>query len=424
MKYYLGNIGSMVDSLSNYLAKKFGIDASYFMRGGFWLLLTQSIATICGLVATIIFTNLLSSTDFGVYRYILGLAAILAAFSLTGLGQSVFQTAAKNYTFFFKRSIRLSFLFSLSTVVVSGIVALYYFLNDNNTLALGALMIGIFVPLDIVFQNIFPFLHGRKRFRESAALRSIRSIVVTGASVGTLLITQDVLILVLVYLFVQALSVFVIYLFYRPKVTSETDETISKKYRSYAIHTSVRNFIVNVSFRADTIIVFQQLGATELAIYTVANLIPEQIKTSFKTLGILIIPKLAEMKKDDIHRIVLKRSFHLFLISILLTAVYIAASPFIYTLLFPSYPDAIVLSQLVALSFPAMVGILPLSALQSQMDEKSLYTINIVSSVLLLPLTFILTVQFGIVGTIWSRIIYRYLNTTLNFITMYRLKLK
>lgn len=409
--------------IEQYVQTKFKIDAPYFLRGGFWSTLGQIVGITGGIAVSSLFAYTLTESEYGIYRYLIGIGVLLSSFSLTGLGQSVLQTAAKKYYQFYLESVRTGFIYNLGISATGIVGAGYYFYNENITLALGCLLISTLQPVINTFKNVSPFLQGSKRFKEATLLHTVNTMIITAVSITAILLTQDILILFTTYLSTHALLNTVSHLYYRPKKSISTPADISHKYLCYAKHTSVRNIISGIIFRLDTIIIFTQLGATDLAIYAIANIIPEQIKGSFKNIASLLLPKYAQhIDIKSIKKNIPKRSFQLFLVFTAITIVYILLAPFIYRLLFPKYESAIFLSQLVALSFPAMILILPFGALQSQLKERELHILNLQGSILTLVLTIVLIGIYGLIGAVIAKILSRYSYLFLSYYHLYKNK--
>ena len=410
----------MYTNFANYIEKTFRIDAHYFLKGGFWLTLGQFVSIFFGLITTVLFAHFLSEADYGVYRYLIGIAALLSSFSLTGLGQSILQTAAKKYYGFYKETLKLNFLYNLPITLISLIGTAYYWFNGNATLAIGCALISILQPIINTFQFIPLFLLGSKRFKESTTLQTVRVFAISIVSVIALLMTQSILILFAVYLISYLLTNLISHLIYKAE-GEPTPIDIKAKYIKYAKHTSVRNIIANISQRADLILVFTQLGAVELAIYTIATIIPEQIKGSVKNLSALLLAKYANHPDpSQLRKSVPKRSLQLFTILSVITFLYILISPYVYQLIFPKYETAIFLSQLIALSLPTAVAIIPFGILQAEMKERQLYSINLIFSIGTLLLMLVLTLAFGLIGAVAAKILSRYFNLFLNYFYLYR----
>jgi O-antigen/teichoic acid export membrane protein len=396
------------------------IDARYFLRGGFWLSVGQAATILFGLVTTALLAHYLSENDYGVYKYLLGIIAILSSFSLTGLGQSILQTAAKKYYGFYHETLKMNFRYSLFITLASLAGSVYYWLNANTTLAIGCLLIAALQPFITTYQFTPSHLQGSGRFKESTILHIGRMFFASALTVVTLFYTKNIIVLFTVYLLGQFISNIASHFLFSPTYT-KTPKAIFDQYVQYAKHTSVRNIISNIAQRADTVIIFTQLGAVELAVYSIATIIPEQIKGSFKNLSTLLLPKYAEhTNTDQLKKSVPRRSLQLFTILIIITTLYILIAPHIYQLLFPKYSESIFLSQILALSFPAMIALIPISAIQSQLQEKNLYRLLTFESTIMLSLTIILTIKFGVLGTVIAKVATRYISLFYCYRLLYR----
>jgi O-antigen/teichoic acid export membrane protein len=413
-------VRNVKNNFLNHIVRKFNIDAHYFFHGGFWLTAGQIITILFGLLTTALFAHFLTEAEFGLYKYLIGISVILSSFSLTGIGQSILQATAKGYPGFYRETLKINFLYSLGITLAGAVGALYYWHNENDLLAMGCLLVALLQPFISSLQNIPSLLQGSKRFKENTTLHIARMFGVTLISIASLFLFESILALFFFYIFGNLLVLVVSNFLYAPP-KQEVPENIFNQYLTYAKHTSFRNIISNIAQRADTIIVFTQLGAVELAVYSIALVIPEQIKGSFKNLASLLMPKYAKHEdKAQLLKSIPKRSFQLFVVLLMATVGYILLSPYIYQIIFPKYPDAILLSWIFALSFPAMVAILPVSALQSQLQEKKLYKILVLESITSLTLTIIFTFYFGLIGTVIAKTTTRYLTVVYDFFYLYR----
>ena len=411
----------MLTSIADKIQKKFRIDAHYFLKGGFWLTLTQVIVTLAGLVTTAVFAHYLSENEYGIYRYLLGLAIIFSSFSLTGLGQSILQTSAKGFYNFYNETLRLNLLWNIPTLLASGAGAIYYFYNNNLLLSLGCVAIALLQPFINTYQYVPTYLQGDKKFKLSANIQNCKIIFVALVSVITLYFTDQILILLTVYLGASALSNYLSHVFFVKKKVVKTPKEIFNTYIKYSKHTSLRNVLSTVANRIDAVIIFTQLGAADLAIYTIATLVPEQIKGHFKNIASLLLPKYAIAGSAILISGAFKRSLLLVVTFTIIALSYIVAAPFIFGIFFPKYTEAILLSQILAISFPAMIAILPNTILKASLSEKELYKIEIISSLYLILSSFVTIYFFGLWGAIINKILFRYLTMSLNYIYMYRI---
>jgi O-antigen/teichoic acid export membrane protein len=411
--------------LANQIENRFRIDAHYFLSGGFWLLIAQASTVLSSLLVAVFFAKILPESDYGIYRYIVGLAALISAFSLTGIGQAILQASSQGYEYFIKESIPITLKWSLGITISSLLGSAYYFLQDNNLLSISCVLIAFLHPVSQFFQNTLSYLYGKTKFKTGAMMQIIKSVFVSITSLISIFLTNDILTLLAIYFSSQAISaIFCHLIYYSNKTTSsKTPPEIFGKYINYAKHSSYRNALGLIAIRLDTVLVFQLLGAKELALFSIATLLPEHISGSFKNLQTLLLPKYAKHESiNTIKTTIPRRSFHFLLLLIVFTAIFIIIIPFVYTLLFPKYIDAIPYVQLLALSFPSSVFLIPLGAIQSQRMEKELYIYNVVTSLIQIVSLLILIFVFGLLGAIISRILTQYSRTLIAYMLLYKNK--
>ncbi|MFT5036456.1 MAG: O-antigen/teichoic acid export membrane protein [Candidatus Azotimanducaceae bacterium] len=397
------------------------IDLPYLMDGGFWLTASQVVSMISLLILSYIFANYVDPTDYGFYKYILSLAILFGTFSLTGATQSIMQAASRNYAAFTRICFKKSLQYGLIVSGIATIASLYYFINQNIPIAIGCLLVALCKPLINSGQLVFSHLIGLKQFKTLAKLQALRVTITSAVLIGTIFYTQDILFVVAAYFISEAVVSMLLYFYATQKIphTTDTHESDQHKFLSYAKHTSVRNILTGLAHELDKILVFQKFGAVELAVYAFAIAIPEQLKGFIKNVAILVLVKFTGYNMDSIKKDFFKKVILLGLLLILATFVYIFSVPYVYTALFPSYFDSIFLSQLFALSFPAMIAVLPVSALHSQMRERDLHSLSIVNAVLLVLSVYIGATYYGLIGLVIGRVLVRYIHCIMAFMLMY-----
>ncbi len=403
------------------LTERMKIDGDYFLRGGFWLVFAQGATIVASLLSTVALAHYLNEHDFGIYRYVISVSLLLTTFSLTGIGQAIFQATTKGVFSFYKKATSATLQYSSLFVSACIIGSVYYYLNDNTVLSIGCLLIAFITPWSFLFTNIHAFLIGKQAFAQATKIQIAKSFFVALSTVVTLLFTTNVLFLVGIYFLSQAIAGVFFHFLLKPKTNEELSITESGKYLQFAKHTSLRNILVGLSGRIDTILIFQQLGANSLAIFTIATLLPDQIKGSLKNLVTLLIPKFSQHESiTTLRRQLPYRSMQVGLILIGLTVMTILVTPIIINTLFPKYSEAIVYAQLLALSFPASVYQIPFAMMQAHTTEKALYSFHIYSAVLQIVITAIGVFFFGIIGAIVARILSQYTQLGVSIYSLYR----
>ncbi len=404
----------------NYIERQFGIDAHYFVSNSFWVAMTQVVTLGGSLLVTVLFAHLLSEELFGNYRYLIAIASIISVFSLNSIGQSILQTAAQGKLGFFKTGMRYSLASGILSALLGIIAGIYYFINDNPLLASSCFLIAIVQPIISSYFNVFSLLSGQQRFQESAILQTVRVLAITVVSVGTILVTQNVFLLFLSYQIMQLTTNGLGYWYFKPKAAApELPPEETKKYLHFAFHQSVQAAILNTAQRLDAIVVFQHLGATQLAFYSIALVIPDQIRGFIKNLSNLLFPKYVTYTPQQLRNSIPKRSIQLFFVLLTLSGLYIVIAPYLFALIFPKYITAILYSQILALAIPASIYYIIQSALKSETNSTALYYIQLSSATVRIILTLVLTYTFGIIGTITAFVASSYLELSFYFLWFY-----
>jgi hypothetical protein len=103
----------------------------------------------------------------------------------------------------------------------------------------------------------------------------------------------------------------------------------------------------------------------------------------------------------------LRKSVIYFLFLVACATLYTLIAPYIFAVLFPLYEESVFLSQIYVWGIIFGIGGIPLSALKSNMDSKSLYWFNLSGSVFQILSVVTLFYVLGLFGVVIARILYR-----------------
>ena len=374
-----------------------GTDNVYLAKGGFWLTLGQIVSAAASFLLAIAFANLLDPTTYGNYKYILSLVGILGIFSLTGIRTAVAQATARGLegSFYkgFKTQLKLGFLASL--VAVGG--ALYYWLRGNELLPIPLLITAIFLPLMLASRVYVGLLGGRKLFNVQVKYNIIIQITFAVVIITALFFTKNLFWLIAVYFISHTFLNYSFYLITKLKFKPNKKE--DPKTLSYGVHLTLMGAISNVATYLDKILLFTFIGSTQLAIYSFAMIIPEEIKNTLGSVSALAFPKLAPKSRKEIKANIMKKLWKLTLLAGIIIILYIIIAPYIYKIFFSQYLAAIPYSQIFILSLISLPTALLGTAFQAKMMKKELYLIKIKSFVRIILLATLIPF-YGIWGAI------------------------
>jgi len=382
-------------------------DMVYLTKGGFWLTLGQVISTASSLLLAIAFANLLPKETYGIYKYVISIAGALTAFSLTGMNTAIAQAVARGFEGTFKKSIRVQFSYSSIIFFMSLAGALYYFIQENMTLALTLIFIAFALPLSSTTNSYTAFLNGKKEFKSATKYTTISTIFISAVVISTLFFTQDPIWLIFVYL-VSTAGTNIFFYFYSIKEFPPNEENDPMSI-SYGKHLSLVVLLGTMASYLDNILVFHYLGSTSLAIYSFASAPADQMKGLSKNISTLIMPKIASHSLAQADTMIGKRVPQLFFLGLVTAIIYVLVLPPFFQIFFPKYIDAVWFAQFFGLN----VMLMPTNALINaainakliKMPKKWLYQFNISIQAVALVSLLILTPLLGIVGAILSRIL-------------------
>lgn len=412
------NLKNKTASGLRWLEKYTKTDMIYLSKGGFWTTLSQIILSTATLLMAFAWAHFVSKETFGQYKYVLSIMNLLGILTLSGIGTALLNSITSGHEgtlhYAFWQNIKWSALLFFTAFFL----AIYYFLQGNNFLGISILVGGSVWPFLTSVNYYGTFLFAKKDFRRNVIYFDLIGNLFPYACLFTaMFLTDNPVWFVIVYFFSNLLIGFILYK--RTVSIYKPNEKVDKGLINYSKHLSLISILNGIVDNIDQILVFHYIGAAELAIYNYAIAIPDQIKGPVKNLANLMFPKFGERSDREIKAGMGNKIMLLFFTSVLMTAVYIIAAPYIYRLLLPKYTDAIVYSQIFSLSLVYVIGIPATAYLTIKKKVKEQYISSITISILQIILTFVSIINWGLIGLIIARVIIRILSS-LAIIVMYK----
>lgn len=411
---FMENLKIKIVSLLRWSERYTKTDMLYLAKGGSWLFIGQVVSTLSVFITSIAFANLLPPDVYGIYKYVLSITSILAITTLTGMDSAVTQAVARGYDGSLSQAFRTKLKWGTLGTVASLFIALYYYTQGNLVLALSFCIVAIFTPFNESFDLYNSFLFGKKDFGTQAKYGVLSKILIVSSIVTTLFLTNNIWIILSVYF----MSLFLPSAFFLIKTLRKQKENnnIDKDTVSYGKHLSLIGIIGLIAMELDKILIFQNIGATELAIFVLAVAPVDQLKGIMKNLNSLALPKLANQKGEDIKKSINHKILILALITGGIVLVYILLAPIFFKLFFPKYLSSVIYSQILSISLiGAVISSFLYTVLESQKAKEQLYKFNIYGNLFTIILLFPLVLAFGIWGAISARIISRYILATISY---------
>lgn len=381
-------------------------DMIYLVKGGFWLGIGQFVSSLSAFLTSIAFANLLSPDAFGIYKYIISINALLLITTLTGMDSAVTQSVARGYEGTLDTGVKEKIKWGVFGTIVSFCIALYYFFQGNMTLAISFSITALFVPFFESYDMYNSLLWGKKLFDVQTKYNVIKKIISFFSVLITILLTKNLYIILGAYLL--STTVPNIFLFYRTEKKYKNNNEIDPESIKYGKNLSIINVIGLVVAEIDKILVFQYVGASDLAKYSLAMAPTDQIKGLMKNVNALAMPKFSQKSIHEIKKSLWNKVLLLGISTTFIVFVYIAFAPIFFKLFFPKYLDSIIYSQVLALSLiPVVIAGFLHTILESQKANKELYQYNVYSNVLSLIVLWPLVYFFGLWGAVTAKTLNR-----------------
>ena len=395
------------------IGKRLRIDLLYVARSGFWLTSSQFLSTLLTFILSVAYANLMPKEVYGSYRYVLSIVGILSITALPGINDALLRAVARGQ----EGSLALAVKKKISWGLLGGLaclaVALYYFYGNQSSIASAFLVAAVFVPFTDAFATYDAFLQGKKLFRASAVFFVIFQCAFAGLLSLVLFLTHELVLVLAAYFIITIGTRLALYLtavrLYRP------NEKIDFSITPYGKHLSAMGIVGSISSYLDRLLLFHYVGPLGVAAYTVAVGPPEQIKGYIKNIYSIAVPKFSRQTETEIRSTIRHKALLLLIALVGIVALYIILAPTLFHLLFRNYSDAIIYTQLYAISLLSGVNILYYSALQSQAAIKKLYYFSFAGPILLIILELTLIPTFGILGAIIAKTAARFLTTAVSF---------
>lgn len=391
-------------------------DMVYLTKGGGWLSVSKFITIGAAFLTSVVFANLLLAADYGLYRYVLSFVSIFSIATLPGVDTALIRAIGQGKSNGFLSELKTKIKWGTLGSLVSLCFSIYYFANGNIPLSIGFLIMTVFTPFMEPFYIYMSYLNGTKQYDSYTKYNVIIKIVVVATLVTTIFFTQNVIIILFIYLFIHTFmrGVFVL-------VTAKNIPPSSKHLQNsqnteeiiaFGKHLTFMKVLGIVSTTIDKILVFHYIGAVALAGYYLALVPFKQVQGVFGSLNILALPQFS--KNDDsalLRKTLPKKVLRLYLLVIPTIIVYAIFAQFAFELVYPKYTDFAWISIVFMLSLLFFPLTLFHTALTASGKTKTLYMISTTTAIARITLLVTLIPMFGLTGAVASVLISNMINS-------------
>ncbi|MFQ5977126.1 MAG: lipopolysaccharide biosynthesis protein [Candidatus Heimdallarchaeota archaeon] len=388
------------------LSKRLGLDFEYFLKNSTYLVLSQILEAIASFTLVLIMINMVSKEFFGKFKFILSVIGLIGIFALPGMASAIVIGVGKQSEGIFRDAILTSIKWSsLGSIALLG-VALYFSLFETESLSMIFFFMAIIFPLYAPSVLYSAYLNGKKAFGKLGALQATIAIVKTIVTISVLILSGDFNLVLSSYFLTDAIMRGAITFIFFGETRKGPADNQALKFGKKMTILELPSLII---FYIDHIIVTFWLGFEELAVYAITIYIPELIKGFFKIIAPLTLPKFVTIENYRLKRIFWSKMAQLFLLTVVVSLLYVLVSPMLFRILFSEYQKHVLLSQIFMLSFLTFPVILITTLFQSRALTKELYRFRAINFVVQLSLLIVLIPALGLFGAILARFLTRFI---------------
>jgi O-antigen/teichoic acid export membrane protein len=390
----------MISTFLKKVSVKFKIDASYIAKGGSLLFMTQIVSAVIGLGMTIAFTNLLAVETYGIYKYVLSVYGLLTILSFSGIDTAVMRATSQgkdgSLMQGFYKKLTWGTLASFASLVFS--IVLYF--QHSTQLATAFVIVAAIIPINESGTLWAMYLHSKKYFRQAVILDVAQQIFTALILLASIIYTQNFLIIVAAYFIPQTFIRlgFLYWINQRFVKNHEIDPELGSYGRSFTFFQIVSRIIGSI----DQIVLFHFLGGVGVALFALAEALPNRIQSIYRITGTLAFPQFAKSTPDEIVKKLPKRMLMFGVVILISCIAYVLVAPYIFAYIFPKYMPALHYTQVLVFMTLVSVGY-PFGAyLAAHKKIKEMYILSASTVFVKIVVLAIFVPLYGIWGAVFS----------------------
>lgn len=389
-------------------------DIRYLAKSGFWSIGNYLVTIGFGFLITVILANYVPKDILGTYQFILAIASILAVCTLSGMNTAIVRAVAQGKDGVYGFGVWMKFKWSLIILLISSVISIYYFIQDDITLAMAFLIVGVTTPFIESFKLYEEYLRGKEAFKETVTLGFWRKPIPLLAVGIAALLTDDLLVLISAYFISHAISYGVVFLQVHRVFTPgyEADAEALKLGK----HMSILTIASQLSTNLDKIFIWHFLGPIAVASFAIAQITSRYAGGVFTTIGSVALPKISRQDFRTLQKTLPRKVWLFSLIMTVIALVYCALIPFVFRMIFPEYPESILTAQLLSVLFVFAPSKVFSQALVAHNFLKAQYVITLTSPIAFGLLLWFFTPSYGVFGAAIAVVAVSMMTAILNYL--------
>jgi len=399
--------------LADWLTNILKLDVRFYGKSFSWLSLGHVTGVVRGVATTFLMARWLAPETLGQFRYVIAMFGIVGVFSLTGMNSSVIRGVAQGDTVVARAALKRILQFAPIGSLVLALAALERYVHAEPSVAAALFIAAIaFTPYSV--SGLYgPILTGFEKIKELSRVAILNNLLYALMFVIVLMNDRSLITITIAYFGFDIL--------FRGSLTLREFHRLPQKgsadaHMSLGHHMSGIGVMQSIAMNINQILLQRFWGYSTLASFSVASVIPEQIKNACNSLSGTFLQRLSRHTQNEKYAKATQRHFWIAVAgTAALVLGYIVSVPLLMPILFPQYPDAVIPSIVYTIGLIGIPSVIGLYYFQAHNNIKRLWrfytwnsAIQLVSSIILVPI-------FGSWGAIWSRVATRITSLPLSY---------
>lgn len=403
-----------IDALSVRLTKLLHLDVRFYGKSFFLMSLGQASGIVRGVATTFLMARWLPRNTMGEFRYVLAIFGIAGMFSLSGLFSSIIRGVAKGDTVIARVALKRILIFSpLGSLLLVVAAAERYWLAHETVVATALLIAAAVFPFYSVSGLYGPILTGKEEVKRLVTYAIMNNLTFALCFFLVIWQTKELLPVVIAY--------FVFDILFRGALTIRELRRLPVKgdateHLALGSHLTAIGVFQTLASQLDSILLQRFAGYGMLANYSIASLIPEQMKDFVNAMSGIVLRRFSQ--RENTSKTLRETRRHFFTViglAVIFIVAYAAVIPFVLPWIFPQYRNEVLPSIVYAIGLVGLGSIVGLNYFQAQNQLNRLWAFYIVNTFLQVGSNLLLIPFFGSWGAVLSKTGTRLLSVGFSF---------
>ena len=375
------------------------------LSNGGWVLSINMARQLLALGFLMLLVRTFEQDAVGQFQFILAAVGLVGIFTLSGLDQAVIQSVARGHPGTFRRTLK----WRLSGSLIGAAVLLGYgwFLPGDDPMRGGVISAALLFPLAHGLSGWTGFQAGEGKFKLNAIWQGVAYLLSYGGMMLALSLGAPGILWLIVIMMASlaTLNIAAVATILRRVPRDAPTELGALRYGLLMSLWGIANTLGN---HIDKVLIFTFLSPAALAIFVIAERIPEIMKKYIQSLRVILIPGFSR-KKEYTPELQRKIKLVSMVLSAGILVVIFGVVPWLLPLAFTEdYGEAVFYCQLLCGTLiVGQVAQTQVTFIVSRFDASAMRNVTLISNLVRIGASLTLIPFFGIMGAIVSTALYR-----------------